>query len=170
MRKRFWEIFAAVSLTIAAAFASATDVSASNVMITKAYARASATPTAKTSAAYVSLMNHAAEADKLLSASTPAAMSTEIHKTESVDGVMKMMPAGVIEIPASGMLEMKPGGYHIMLMGLKQPLKKGDEIEITLTFEKAGEMTVKVPVEEVAAGSMNHDMNHMEGSEGASGN
>ena len=170
MRRTLLEYFAAISLTLAAIIAPSSDVSAGSVMIMKAYARASATPTAKTSAAYVSLMNHAPEADRLLAVTTPAAASAEVHKTESVDGVMKMMPAGALEVPGSGMLEMKPGGYHIMLMGLTQPLKKGDEIELTLTFEKAGEMKVKVPVGAVAAGGMDHDMNHMEGSDGASGN
>lgn len=51
---------------------------------------------------------------------------------------MKMAPAGPVEIPMHDTLEMKPGGYHIMLMGLAKPLNKGEEIEITLTFEKAG--------------------------------
>ena len=58
---------------------------------------------------------------------------------------------------------MKPGGYHIMLMGLVKPLKKGDEIEITLTFEKAGAVTVKVPVGGVAQGGHDH------GAEGSGG-
>jgi copper(I)-binding protein len=51
---------------------------------------------------------------------------------------------------------MKPGGYHIMLVGLVKPLKKGDEIEITLTFEKAGAVVVKVPVGDVAQGTHDH--------------
>lgn len=156
MRRILIEIIAAISLTLAAILTSATGVSASNVMIVQAFARASATPTAGSGAAYVSLMNHAAEADRLLSATTPAAASAEIHMTETVDGVMKMKAAGPLEVPPMGTLEMKPGGYHVMLMGLKAPLKKGDEIEITLTFEKAGEVVVKVPVGEVAQGSMDH--------------
>lgn len=75
---------------------------------------------------------------------------------------MKMLAAGPVDIPQGGTLEMKPGGYHIMLMGLAQPLKKGEEIEITLTFEKAGDLKVKVPVGEVAAGGHDH------GAEGSS--
>ena len=156
MRRRFLELATAISLTLAAILASADGVSASSVMIMQAFARASATPTASSAAAYVSLMNHGAEADRLLSVSTPAARSAEIHKTEMVDGVMKMAPAGPLALPMHGTLEMKPGGYHIMLMGLVGPLKKGDEIEITLTFEKAGEVKVKVPVGGVAAGGHDH--------------
>jgi copper(I)-binding protein len=63
-----------------------------------------------------------------------------------------------------GTLEMKPGGYHIMLMGLKAPLKTGEEIEITLTFEKAGALTLKVPVGEVAQGAHDHGMEDSGGS------
>lgn len=156
MRRTLPEIAAALSLTLAAIFASVDGASANSVMITQAYARASATPTATSGAAYVSLMNHAAEADRLLSAATPAAKVAEIHKSEEADGVMKMAPAGPLDIPGMGMLEMKPGGYHVMLMGLAKPLKKGEEIEITLTFEKAGEVKVKVPVGGVAQGGMDH--------------
>lgn len=147
-------ILAAISFVFAAMLAFAPAADAGSVMVTKAFARASASPTATSGAVYVSLMNHAAEADRLLSVSTPAAHMAEIHKSEIVDGVMKMDAAGPLELAGHGTLEMKPGGYHIMLMGLAQPLKKGDEIEVTLTFEKAGAVKIKVPVGGVAAGGM----------------
>lgn len=167
MRRSLLELAAAISLTLAAIFTTVNGASASSVMVMQAYARASATPTATSGAAYVSLMNHAAEADRLMSVATPAAKTAEIHKSEEVDGVMKMAPAGPLEIPAQGILEMKPGGYHVMLMGLTAPLKKGDEIEITLTFEKAGEVKVKVPVGDVAQGGMDHGaMDHDMGESG----
>jgi copper(I)-binding protein len=79
---------------------------------------------------------------------------------------MKMALAGPLEIPVHGTLEMKPGGYHIMLMGLVKPLKKGDEIEITLTFEKAGAVVVKVPVGDVAQGGHDHGTGDSGGSSG----
>jgi periplasmic copper chaperone A len=156
MRRILLKLSAAITLTLAAIFISAGGASASSIMIIEAYARASATPTAAAGAAYVSVMNHAAEADTLVSAATPAARTAEIHMTVTADGVMKMKAAGELEIPAMGRLEMKPGGYHIMLVGLKAPLRKGDEIEITLTFEKAGDVTVKVPVGGVAQGGHDH--------------
>ena len=84
--------------------------------------------------------------------STPAAKMAGLHETRQVDGVMKMQHVDGIDIPANGTLEMKPGGYHIMLMGLNAPLKEGDEIDLTLTFEKAGEVKVKAKVGGVAAG------------------
>lgn len=157
MRKSVIEFAVAISLTLASIIALGSGASASSVMVMKAFARASATPTAQSGAAYVSLMSHG-EADRLLSAATPAAKSAEIHKSEVVDGVMKMTSVEALELPANGTLEMKPGGYHIMLTGLNKPLVKGEEIEIVLTFEKAGEVRVKVPVGEVAAGSMDHSM------------
>lgn len=163
MRKNLIEFAVAIALTLAAILALAPGASASSVMVMKAYARASTTPTAETGAAYVSLMNHGAD-DKLVSVSTPAAKMAELHKSEVVDGVMKMAPVGALDLPMHGTLEMKPGGYHIMLMGLVKPLAKGDEIELTLTFEKAGEVKVKVPVGGVAAGGMDHTMDGSSGS------
>jgi len=152
MRKNLIEVAAAILLTFAAILALAPGASASGVMITKAYARASATPGAETGAAYVSLMLHG-DADRLVAASTPAAKMAGLHKTVQVDGVMKMEHVDGIDIPAHGRLPMKPGGYHIMLMGLTKPLKEGDEIELTLTFEKAGNVKVMVKVAGVAAGT-----------------
>lgn len=151
MRRTLLEIIAALSLTIAAIVTMVPGASASDLMVMKAFARASATPTAETGAAYVSLMNHGKEGDSLVSVSTPAAAMAHLHKSEMVNGVMKMEPVDALELPGQGVLEMKPGGYHIMLMGLKQPLKKGDEIDITLHFQRAGDVSVKVPVGGVAA-------------------
>lgn len=152
MRKNLIEFAAAIVLTLAAILALAPGASASGVMITKAYARASATANAQTGAAYVSLMLHG-DADRLVGVSTPAAKMAGLHETKQVDGVAKMEHVDGIDIPAHGMLEMKPGGYHIMLMGLTQPLKEGDEIDLTLTFDKAGEVKVKAKVGGVAAGA-----------------
>lgn len=151
MRKIVIEVAAAIALTLAAILALATGADASSVMVMKAYARASATPAAETGAAYVSVMVHGG-ADRLIAVSTPAAKMAGLHETRQVDGVMKMQHVDGIDVPADGMLEMKPGGYHIMLMGLNAPLKEGDEIDLTLTFEKAGEVKVKAKVGGVAAG------------------
>ena len=145
MRKPLIEVAAAIALTLSAILALAPGAQASSVMVMKAYARASATPTAETGAAYVSLMAHG-EADRLIAVSTPAAKMAGLHETVLQDGVMKMQHVDALDIPANGQLRMKPGGYHIMLMGLAKPLKEGDEIELTLIFEKAGEMKVKAKV------------------------
>lgn len=93
------------------------------------------------------------QADRLVSATSAAASTVELHETFDDNGVMRMRPVpGGFEISAGGTLELKPGGKHIMLIGLAAPLEAGQEIEITLNFEKADPITVKVPVR--AAGEM----------------
>jgi hypothetical protein len=66
-------------------------------------------------------------------------------------GVMKMRPAGPLEIPPGGELRLAPGGLHIMLMELKQPLTEGESLPLTLIFETAGEVTLKVPITGIGA-------------------
>jgi len=152
MRKSLITVAAAIALTLASILALAPRADASSVMVMTAYARASTTPTAETGAAYVSLMVHG-EADRLVAVSTPAAKMAVLHRTVEDDGVMKMEHVEAIDVPADGMIEMKPGGTHIMLMGLAKPLKEGEEIDLALTFEKAGEVKVKAKVGGVAAGT-----------------
>ena len=87
-----------------------------------------------------------ASADRLLSGSTSASSTVELH-TMTMDGdVMRMRQVPGIDVPAGGTVELKPGGLHIMFMGLKQPLKAGDTFPLTLRFEKAGEVKVDVKV------------------------
>lgn len=95
------------------------------------------------SAVYVTVSNHGSEPDALVSASTAIATTVELHQTVEKDGKIVMQPQ--FDVPAGGRLEMKPGSYHIMLLGLKQPLQPGDAVNVTLTFQKAGEMSVKAP-------------------------
>lgn len=156
MRKLILEFSAAIALTLAAIIASAPGVSASDVMVIEAFARASATPMAKSGAAYVTIVNHGAATDRLRSLSTPAAASAEVHRSRMDGDVVKMEPAGAIEIPAGGAIAMAPGGLHIMLMGLKAPLKEGGTLDLTLVFDKAGEVAVKVPVGPVTAEAHDH--------------
>jgi periplasmic copper chaperone A len=98
------------------------------------------------SAVYVTVSNHGGEADALISAMTNIAAAVELHETIEQDGKMVMQPRSRFDIPAGGTLEMKPGSYHIMLLGLKQALKQGDTVKVTLTFRKAGEMSLEAPV------------------------
>lgn len=154
MRRILLELIAAVALTLAAILASVTSVIAGEIMVTEAFARASASPTAATGAAYVSVMNHGAEADRLIAVESPFGMAM-LHRSVQENGVAKMEMLDAAEIPAMGTLEMKPGGLHIMLTGLKAPLKKGETMTLTLTFEKAGKLDVTVPVGGVA--EMGHD-------------
>ncbi len=85
------------------------------------------------------------------SGSTMAGMGSGTGSTMAMgDGAMTMKEVEEIELPKGEAVELKPGGYHIMLMELVKPLEKGTEIEITLTFEKAGELKVSVPVLDAA--------------------
>ena len=102
--------------------------------------------TAGNGAMYVTISNHGSEADALLSASTDIATTVELHETIEQGGKMVMRPLLKFDVPARGKLEMKPGSYHIMLLGLKQDLKLGDTVKVGLTFEKAGQMAVEAPV------------------------
>lgn len=100
-------------------------------------------------AAYVTI--HSPTADRLVAASTPVAKKAELHTMEMSGMVMKMRPISSIDIPAGQSVSLAPGGMHIMLMGLKQPLKAGQSFPLSLTFAKAGTRTVNVAVEKVGA-------------------
>ena len=116
------------------------------------------------SAAHMLLHNHGAEADALISASSDVAEAVELHLSQmNADGTMEMIQQEKIDLPADGEVELKPGSYHIMLIGLKQELVAGSEITITLTFEHAGEITLTVPVKDAAdMGGEGMDGMHMD--------
>ena len=111
------------------------------------YARA-AGAMARSGAAFMEIANTGETDDRLIAAATDAANRVELH-THVVDGdVMRMVHVeDGFAIPAGEAILLQRGGMHVMLMGLTRALEQGDEIEITLTFEEAGEMTVTVPVD-----------------------
>ena len=98
-----------------------------------------------TSAAYLVINNCSAEPDTLLIAASDVAEFTQVHVTEIHDNVTRMTEVQKLDIPAGKKVELKEGGYHIMMMQLKQNINPGDPVEITLTFEKAGEIKVTAP-------------------------
>jgi len=127
------------------------------VNVAGAWARAT-TSKAHTGAAYVTLENSGAMSDKLVSVSTPVAGRAELH-THIKDGdIMRMRQVQQIEVGPKAMVKLQPGGLHIMLMDLKEPLKKGATFPMTLVFEKAGKMTVEVAIQSVAAKGMDAGM------------
>ncbi|HEV2550200.1 MAG TPA: copper chaperone PCu(A)C [Stellaceae bacterium] len=97
-------------------------------------------------AAYFMLMNHGDTADRLISLSTPVAGKAEIHREEVTNGVMRMRPTGPLLLEPGEMITLKPGTLHVMLLNLKEPLKAGEHFPLTLTFEKAGAMTLEATV------------------------
>ena len=149
----------ALAAAIAFCFpAFAQEMKLKDLTIEKPFARATA-PHQPAGAAYVTIENKGKTADKLTGASSPVAQSVEIHTMTMEGNVMKMREVGQIELKPSSKIEMKPGdGYHLMLMGLQQPLKAGETFPITLTFEKAGKAEVKATVQEKkeSQGSSHH--------------
>lgn len=98
-------------------------------------------------AAYMLLHNHSTEDDALVGASSDVAGVVEIHLSQMKDdGTMEMIKQESIVLPADGEVELKPGSYHVMLIGLKQDLKAGDEFSLTLHFKNHEDITLTVPV------------------------
>jgi periplasmic copper chaperone A len=152
-------------------------VSAGSIEISDAWARTSPMVSGA-GAAYMVIKNTGSEADALLGGSSPAAKSVEVHETYLVEespaasmgmggmespeasmdggmgsgssgGMMGMRRIESLEIPAGGSVELKPGGYHIMMIELTAPLKAGDKVEITLNFAKAGDVKVTADVKDM---------------------
>jgi copper(I)-binding protein len=99
------------------------------------------------SAAYMLLQNYTESDDELTGAASDIATAVEIHLSQmKTDGMMEMIKQEVIALPANGKLELKPGSYHIMLFGLKQDLKAGDKIQLTLHFKYHEEITLTIPI------------------------
>jgi copper(I)-binding protein len=119
------------------------------VTVQDAWARASA-GAATTGAAYVTLKG-GAEADRLVSVSTPLTRMAQVHESSMEGGMMRMREVPGIAIPPGQTVTFKPGGYHVMLMELKAPLKAGETFPLTLTFEHAAPVTVSVPVRPIGA-------------------
>jgi copper(I)-binding protein len=118
------------------------------VELKDAWARA--TPgKAENGAAYLTIVSPGA--DRLVSLSTPVAKKAELHTMTMEGGVMKMRPLDGLDVPASQPVTLKPGGAHIMLMGLNQPLQADQSFPLTLSFEKAGQREVTVAVEKPGA-------------------
>lgn len=129
------------------------------INIDKPWARATS-PAAKAGGAFMMIHNHGREPDRLIGAHSTIAVRTGIHQTKMENGVMMMQPVDAIAIAPDEIITLKPGGYHIMFMGLKHPLTEGSSFPLTLVFEKAGKVTVSVPIKAAGAGmNMNGDNN-----------
>ncbi|NQW12439.1 MAG: copper chaperone PCu(A)C [Alphaproteobacteria bacterium] len=125
------------------------------ISVTAAFARASAGP-AKTGAAYLTIHNAGSGADRLVAAKADVAKRVELHTHRHEGGVMKMRPIAAVDIPAGGKASLKPGGDHVMFMGLTAPLTEGESFTLTLVFERAGEITVTVEIGSVGAMGASH--------------
>ena len=105
---------------------------------------------------FMTISNRGAAADRLLSGTSPVAAEVQLHTMTMDGGIMRMRRVeGGIVVPAKGALELKPGSYHIMFMGLKRQLRQGERFPVTLRFQRAGSVTVQVSVLPVtSSGSM----------------
>ncbi|GGZ07036.1 copper chaperone PCu(A)C [Novosphingobium colocasiae] len=101
---------------------------------------------------FMTITNKGASEDRLVSGTSPVAAEVQLH-TMTMDGVVMRMRQveGGIAVPARGALELKPGSYHIMLMGLKRQLRQGDRFPVTLRFQRAGNVTVQFAVQPVTS-------------------
>lgn len=100
---------------------------------------------AQTGAAYATIVSPTA--DRLTAVASPVAKTVQLHTMSMDGGIMRMRPVAAIDIPADQPVMLKPGGIHVMLEGLNQPLHEGQPFSLTLSFEKAGERQVTVTVE-----------------------
>lgn len=148
---------AAIALTLASAASFAHDYTAGPIKVGQPWSRA--TPAgAKIGGGYLSIENTGAAPDRLVSVAVPFAGRVEMHEMAVKDGVMTMRPLEQgVSIAPGRTVEFKPGGFHLMFMDLKQPLKQGEGVKGTLTFEKAGAVEVEFKVESIGARAASTD-------------
>lgn len=117
-------------------------------------------------AGYLTLVNRGKTADALVRAESPAAQKVEMHTSSMAGGVMKMSQEARVPLPAGGKVVFAPGGRHLMLIGLKKPLKTGDKVPATLSFASGQQLKVDLvvsatPPAGAPQGHQGHDMQHM---------
>lgn len=131
--------------------ACAQDAAAGSLTISGGFARSSPMM-ANAGAAFLTVRN-TGEADRLIAFKTEACEKPELHTHIEEDGMMAMRKVEAIDVPANGEAVLKPGGFHLMFIGLKAPLVEGETVAVTLVFEKAGDVALSLPVK--APGAMN---------------
>lgn len=135
---------------LAACSASSAD-SAQKLRVAEAWSKATP-PNARVAGGYFTVENRGNTADRLLRVESAAAASVEIHEMSDVDGVARMREVtDGLPLPAGATIALKPGGYHLMFIGPKQPFVEGQKIEATLVFQKAGSLPVVFEVRPLTA-------------------
>ncbi|TVR07486.1 MAG: copper chaperone PCu(A)C [Salinarimonadaceae bacterium] len=157
---------AAAALVLTPNAASAETFAAGDIVVEAPWTRA--TPGgARVAGGYMRISNNGAEPDRLLGGTTTVAPRFEVHSMEMVDGVARMAEvAGGLVIPPGETVELAPGGYHIMMMGLTAPVTEASEVAGTLVFERAGEIAVTyavAPIGSREAPGGGHDHHHGHG-------
>jgi periplasmic copper chaperone A len=115
-------------------------------------------PTAESGGGYLAITNTGTTPDRLIAVKSPAAAKVEIHEMKMDGNIMRMREVEKgIEVPPGATVELKPGGFHVMFMGLKAPFAKDAKVPLTLVFEKAGSIDVELAVEAIGAASPGHN-------------
>ncbi len=137
------------------------------ITVEDAYARAS-TPTSPSGAAFMLIRNAGTEDDRLIAAASDAAQRVELHThVENAEGVMRMVEVkDGFPVPAGGAHALQRGGDHVMFMGLTAPMIDGETVTVTLTFERAGEVTIEIPVDLQRMPAMHHGGHGSHGADG----
>jgi copper(I)-binding protein len=130
----------------------AAETRAGAILVTQPWSRAAMR--GGSGAAFLTLRNTGTAPDRLLGASTPAAGKVELHSMVRDGDVMRMREQPAIDLPPGQEVVLRPGGLHIMMLGLAQPLDRGATLPLTLRFEQAGEVTIQVAVQAAGAAGM----------------
>jgi copper(I)-binding protein len=150
-------VVTAILVSLATGAGLGRDYKAGGIGIIDPWSRATARG-ATVAAGYMKITNDGQTADRLLGGSADASSGFELHESIIENGIAKMRPAkDGLEIKPGQTVEFKPGGYHVMLTGLKKPLSAGDHVKATLTFEKAGKVEIEYDVLAMGA-SPGHEM------------
>lgn len=151
MHKRTLALAALGLALLSSSLAFAEDVKIGNLTIAAPYVRAMV-PGAPVGGGYMTITNTGNANDRLVAASSPRAVTVQIHEMKMDNDVMIMRElAGGLVIPAGKTVELKPGGYHVMFMKVAEPFLQGQTVKATLRFEKAGSVDVDFPVGSIAA-------------------
>jgi len=140
---KFLPVFFGLFIVIACA----SPANTTSIEITNAWVRAVDSNMNSATALFLTIQNNTSTPDMLLRAESDVAEMVQIHLSEvDANGVASMHEVAGVEIPANGIAELKPGSYHVMLMGLNKEIKEGNMIEFTLVFQHAGSITIEAPV------------------------
>jgi periplasmic copper chaperone A len=144
-------LLAALAILLPLLSAAAHEVKLGAITLTDLWARATP-PNAPTAGGYMTIANSGGEADRLMSASSPSAQAVEFHEMKVTDGVMTMRKLeGGVDIPAGASVALAPGSFHLMFVEPKKSFARGEQVPVTLTFEKAGTVETFLHVEAIGA-------------------
>nr|WP_135606949.1 copper chaperone PCu(A)C [Solemya velesiana gill symbiont] len=133
---------------------------ADSVTVSDPYARA-VPPGQPNSASFMTIVNNSEKDHALVNAESPVSKVVELHTHRMEEGMMKMRRVEKIDLPAGQTVALKPGGLHVMFIGLKQDLKPGENVDVTLIFEDGSKTQIQAPVKKLQMKMMKKGMKHM---------